>query len=222
MSQFIISCVQELSRTPSAICVFGNGRHTQAAPTETMFPSSSFTIFPLLILATAAQGLDDNDETLMESSVLLPTPSPSLLPEPPSNGEPIITGDAIANIVCSVSAIILLTSLLCYTSYTFSRRERRTRTKTALANNKLIDQQIAAAKANAEQRAKNTSQGLLYKESGTNQAQFVSSGPVAVVGGASDIVMKPPDEDVETNLSDGNETVVELKSSPKKLDQDQT
>ncbi len=122
-----------------------------------------------------------------------------------------------------MSAIILLTSLLCYTSYTFSRRERRTRTKTALANNKLIDQQIAAAKANAEQRTKNTSQGLLLKESGTNQAQFVSSGPVAVVGGASDIVMKPPDEDVETNLSDsGNETVVEPKSSPKKLDQDKT
>ena len=94
---------------------------------------------------------EEDEEDVVVSS-LLPTPSQS--PEATAlPREPVLSGDAIANIVCSVAAIIFLTSVLCYISYTFSKKERKTRIRTTLANNKLIDQQIAAARARADVKA---------------------------------------------------------------------
>jgi len=95
---------------------------------------------------------EDFDDSV--SSLIMPTPSQS--PEatvPPR--EPVLSGDAIANIVCSFAAVVFLTSVLCYISYTFNKKERKTRIRTTLANNKLIDQQIAAARARAEVKAQN-------------------------------------------------------------------
>ena len=169
---------------------------------------SSVGAFCLLLLYFSRvrgqlEGFDDE-----ESSVLFPTPSQS--PEP-SLREPVLTGDAIANIVCSGVAIIFLTGLLCYTSYTFSKKERKTRTRTALENNKLIDKQIAAAKARAEQ---GISEKPLLVESSTAQTQAASSS----VADLRDNIEMSKQEAGEENLP----VSVEIETTTIKLHQDNT
>lgn len=80
--------------------------------------------------------------------------------------EPVLTPSAIANIICSVLAILLLTSLLCYLTHTFNNVERKTRIRTALEANRRIDQQIAAAKARAEQRLKEANYQVEQQQKG--------------------------------------------------------
>lgn len=65
---------------------------------------------------------------------------------------PILTTDAIVNIVASVLAVIFLTTVLCYLMITFNQAEHRTRVRTALERNKQIDRQIAASRARQQQK----------------------------------------------------------------------
>lgn len=69
---------------------------------------------------------------------------------------PILSPSAIANIISAVLAVVFLTVVLCYLMRSFNQGERKTRIKTALDNNRRIDEQIAAAKARAEQRTAQT------------------------------------------------------------------
>lgn len=70
----------------------------------------------------------------------------------PAMSSPILSPSAIANIICSVLAVVFITTILCYLMRSFSENERKTRIKTSLENNRRIDEQIAAAKARAEQQ----------------------------------------------------------------------
>ena len=85
------------------------------------------------------------------TTTLSPSPSPS--PSEMTPRPPVLSANAIANIVCTAAALIFLTCVLCYITRTFNTQIHKTRVKTALANNRLIEQQIAAAKARAEQKS---------------------------------------------------------------------
>ncbi len=65
---------------------------------------------------------------------------------------PILTSDAIANIVISGVAVIFITAVLCYLMITFNQVEHRTRVRTALQRNKQIDRQISAARVRQQQQ----------------------------------------------------------------------
>ena len=67
---------------------------------------------------------------------------------------PILTADAITNIVLSSVAVIFLTGVLCYLMITFNQVEHRTRVRTALQRNKQIDRQIAATRARQQLKLK--------------------------------------------------------------------
>lgn len=82
----------------------------------------------------------------------------STTPIVPAESSPILSASAIANILCSVGAVVFLTVILCYLTRTFSEDERKTRIKNSQENNRRIDEQIAAAKARAERQQKNTQQ----------------------------------------------------------------
>ncbi len=84
---------------------------------------------------------------------------------------PILSPSAIANIISSVLAVVFLTLLLCYLMRTFNDTGRTTRIRTTLDNNRKIDQQIAAAKTRAEQRAKQTGQVRGSRENLTSPAE---------------------------------------------------
>lgn len=70
----------------------------------------------------------------------------------PTMREPILSPTAIANIICSVLAVVFLTAVLCFLMRSFTANERKTRIKTSQENNRRIDEQIAAAKARAAKR----------------------------------------------------------------------
>ena len=82
-------------------------------------------------------------------------------PDPPT---PILTADAITNIVVSVLAVILLTGLLCYLMITFNQVEHRTRVRTALERNKQIDRQIAASRARQQQKQSLREQRVVHTQ----------------------------------------------------------
>lgn len=91
---------------------------------------------------------------------------------------PILTADAIANIVLSAAAVIFITAILCYLMITFNQVEHRTRVRTALQRNKQIDRQISAARVRQQQ------QQLKLKE----QEELIGEEGLKVetVGGAED------------------------------------
>ena len=92
---------------------------------------------------------------------------------------PILTANAIANIVLSGVAVIFLTAVLCYLMVTFNQVEHRTRVRTALQRNKQIDRQMAATRARQQQQ-----QQLKVKE----QEELIGEDGLKVetVGGAED------------------------------------
>lgn len=65
--------------------------------------------------------------------------------------EPVLTGEAIANISASLVAICVLSSVLCYLFLFFNKQERMVRVRTALERNRQIDRQIAEARARQAQ-----------------------------------------------------------------------
>ena len=83
----------------------------------------------------------DNDTN--ETTTFSPTTETTTTTMP----APILTPNAIANIVLSGVAVIFLTAVLCYLMATFNQVEHRTRVRTSLQRNKLIDRQIAASRA---------------------------------------------------------------------------
>ena len=91
------------------------------------------------------------------------TTIPSSSPTTPSD---ILSVNAIINILASVVAVVFLTGFLCYTMHTFNRNEHKNRIRTALENNRLIDQQIAASKARAA--SKNQETNVLLERSKEN------------------------------------------------------
>lgn len=108
---------------------------------------------------------------------------------PPGAKEPILSASAIANIICSVLAIILLTAVLCYLMRTFNKTERDTRLMTTRENNRRIDRQVAAAKARVEQSIKEATEheqksreaGVLQDSRETlNIFEELASGPSSV------------------------------------------
>lgn len=119
----------------------------------------------------------------------------------PTMREPILSPTAIANIICSVLAVIFLTAVLCYLMRSFSTKERKTRIRTSLENNRRIDEQIAAAKARAEQRVQ----------------QFTSSQaqqPVEVPIVGADADLKPSNN---TTKASGEVVTIEFHSSGDQL-----
>lgn len=92
---------------------------------------------------------------------------------------PILTADAIANIVLSGVAVIFITVILCYLMITFNQVEHRTRVRTALQRNKQIDRQISAARVRQQQQQLKLKEQeeLIVREEGLK---------VETVGGAED------------------------------------
>ena len=99
---------------------------------------------------------------------------------------PVLSASAIANILCSVGAVVFLTVILCYLMRSFSENERKTRIKTTQENNRRIDDQIAAAKARAEQQQKNTQQISLIQGSGDICTASLEVVPTTVELGPQD------------------------------------
>ena len=92
---------------------------------------------------------------------------------------PILTADAIANIVLSGVAVIFITAILCYLMITFNQVEHRTRVRTALQRNKQIDRQISVARVRQQQQQLKLKEQeeLIIREEGLK---------VETVGGAED------------------------------------
>lgn len=105
------------------------------------------------------------------------TNSTPTTPQPP----PILSGSAIANIICGVLAIAFLTGYLCYLMYSFSKNERKSRVRTALQNNRQIDEQIARAKARAAAKQKSQEAGSVHN-SGDSQSPLMASTEPASTG----------------------------------------
>ena len=109
----------------------------------------------------------------------------------PPSSEPILTANAIANIVLSGLAIIFLSSVLCYLMATFNQVEHRTRVRTSLERNKQIDRQIAATRARQQQ------QKLKQQELDQDALK------VEMVGGAEDSSRTASIEPVDGSREDG-------------------
>lgn len=112
-----------------------------------------------LVHLRANRQLEDSDQTHtkmeeLEGSGLINQSTTATIP---TMSAPILSPSAIANIICSVLAIVFLTIVLCYLMRSFNQGERKTRIKTSLENNRRIDEQIAVAKARAEHRPVQTS-----------------------------------------------------------------
>jgi len=90
---------------------------------------------------------------------------------------PILSPSAIANIISSVLAVVFLTAILCYLVRSYNKNEQKIRIRTSLENNKRIDEQLAAAKARAEQRTKQTN---LTQGSTDNQTACIDSAEVVI------------------------------------------
>ena len=148
-------------------CMSQNSERNSASTSK--YPSSSCYLIPTPNPSASAS----TTEYPSSSCYLNPTPDPSSIPESPRE-DPVLSATAIANITCSGLAIIILTSVLCYTFLNFSKTEHRTRVRTALANNKIIDKQLAAAAiAKTEQR---------------NQ---ISTSPITEVGAGKNEIKQP-------------------------------
>lgn len=124
---------------------------------------------------------------------------------------PILTPDAIANIVLSGVAIIFLTAVLCYLMITFNQVEHRTRVRTALQRNKQIDRQIAAARARQQQQQQLKLKEELIGEEGLK---------VETVGGVDDGWSRVPAtvgvvNDGETPSNNGDQERVRAKDASK-------
>lgn len=91
------------------------------------------------------------------SSILFTTTTPAA---------PILSPSAIANIICGVLALAVLTVALCYLMRSFNRDERKMRVRTSLENNRRIDAQVAAAKTRAEQQKAKQQQTELVQPQG--------------------------------------------------------
>ncbi len=117
----------------------------------------------------------NNDSNETTTTTFVPTNETTTMAPP----TPILTPDAIANIVLSGVAIIFLTAVLCYLMITFNQVEHRMRVRTALQRNKQIDRQIAATRARQQQQ-----QRLKLKE----QEELIGEEGLKVetVGGAED------------------------------------
>jgi hypothetical protein len=104
------------------------------------------------------QSEEDSDPTLEGSGFNQSTTTT------PEMSSPILSPSAIANIISAVLAVTFLTIVLCYLMRSFNQNERTTRIRTTLDNNKRIDEQIAAAKARAEQQTteQQTNLGLIH------------------------------------------------------------
>ncbi len=113
------------------------------------------------------------------SDANISTSSPPPTTPPPPSG-PILSGSAIANIICGVLAVSFLTGYLCYLMYTFSKTERKSRVKTALENNRRIDEQIARAKARAAAKQKSQEAGALRNLGDSQSELMVSPGPASL------------------------------------------
>ena len=130
---------------------------------------------------------------------------------------PILTVDAITNIVLSGVAVMFITAVLCYLMITFNQVEHRARVRTALQRNKQIDRQIAAARARQQQQQQHQ-----YKVD--EQEELGEEGlKVETVGGAEDgrrlvPVVETLGDKERTNTKDTNETgnvaVTDLPETP--------
>ena len=101
--------------------------------------------------------------------------------------EPILSGGAIANIICGILAVTFLTCYLCFLMYSFNKNEHKSRVRTALENNRRIDEQIAKAKARAA--AKQGSQ-LLQNSPGDNLLSSHMASPKPLSTGVNDAVQQ--------------------------------
>lgn len=174
--------------------------------------------------------VDEEDSSLSSYLSPTPTPTPSTSTTEAPRSEPLLSGNAIANIICSALALIFLTGVLCYTSYSFSKHERHIRVKTALENNKLIDKQLAAAKAKVDHRNQSSATVSLLADSKTSAHQSISStasegsserplihGDVTLSAVQSLRTQGPPGTAATSSL-----VVVELDSHPTKQQQELT
>lgn len=91
-----------------------------------------------------------NETTTSTTSTNSTTTDPATTTDTPPT--PILTPDAIANIILSGVAVVFLTTVLCYLMATFNQVEHSTRVKTALQRNQQIDRQIAAARAHQKEQ----------------------------------------------------------------------
>lgn len=115
-------------------------------------------------------GLLDNMTNSTSSTTSLPTNATTT-----ESSSPVLSGSAIANIICGALAIIFLTSYLCYLMYTFNQQEHKSRVRTALENNRRIDEQIARAKARAAARQRSQETAEVVRESDESQSELLGS-----------------------------------------------
>lgn len=126
---------------------------------------------------------------------------------------PILSPSAIANIISSVVAVVFLTSVLCYLLRSFNQNQHQSRVRTALENNRLIDEQLAKSKALAER--KNMEASLLQGSRDTVEA---SQSPL--VTSASGEKAKAPVGSSTSGVSNdpvSSKTLVPIVSSQEQL-----
>lgn len=143
---------------------------------------------------------EGEDEPMEVGSGLMNDTNSTLFPP---KDEPILSASAIANIICSVLAIIFLTVILCYLVQSFNKTERETRLMTTKENNRRIDRQIAAAKARTEQRIKEANERAQRRSTealpGSREALNIFEGShqaTEVPSGRSSADKTPPADDL--------------------------
>ena len=129
----------------------------------------------------------------------------------PTMREPILSPTAIANIICSVLAVVFLTAVLCFLMRSFNANERKTSIRTSRENNRRIDEQIAAAKARAEKRTQQSTSSQV-------QDNLKEPSEVPIVGAEQ----RPQDVDLKasntTTTKASDEVVtIEFRSSGEQL-----
>lgn len=99
---------------------------------------------------SGGEQLGSGMDNVSNSTLLTTTPPTTTVGSGPG---PVLSASAIVNIIFSVLAIVFLTVTLCYLMHSFNKGERNNRIRTALQNNRQIEEQIATAKARADQQA---------------------------------------------------------------------
>ena len=115
--------------------------------------------------------------------------------------EPILSGEAIANIIVTLLAVVTLASAMCIIAQRFQRQEHNDRVRMAKERNRQIDRQLAAAKARQERQVDEVFRGLNQQR---QAAQITQTGEEVL----PDVVEEPPLERSSLEKMSEESTVV--------------
>ena len=151
------------------------------------------------------------------NSTTTATPSP----------EPVLTPEAIANIIATGAAIIFLTVSIIILFCTFEKGEHQLRVKTALERNKQIDKQMAIEKQMKEARAEKFRQKQAAEAAAnvlqvrstvteSGEVKYEEAGPQTTITLEDELTANKSSERQTTQLTvdtSPNEVVVDLQST---------